>query len=129
MFLLPYRLATGLMTPLSDYRLPIYIRMRTNEMVSKDLSVVERLFDAFLCSHPALPLYVSAALLLRGAMLHTMGTSLQLLGGGEAGSSSNDMGTDRPEGRGRSGRGGTHVPLAQRPTAESVEVRTKGRAK
>ena len=33
----------------------------------KDLGVVERLYDAFLCSHPALPLYTAAALLLRGS--------------------------------------------------------------
>ena len=64
------------------------------------------------------------ALLLRSAMLHTMRAALprrarQLEAEGDAATGS----------AGRRGSGKGHVPLMQRSTAESVESRTKGRAK
>ena len=59
---------------------------------------------------------------LRGAMLHTMNASLPASGGDEADADDAPL---RKRGRTES----SHVPLAMPPTAESVEHRTKGRAK
>ena len=98
------------------------------------------------------------ALLLRGAMLQAMRASLPLetaaaaaaaaaaadAAAADAGPGSNgpDLATAAaliataragfgpvPPGGGKGSRGGDHKPLMERPTAESVEVRTKGKAK
>ena len=79
------------------------------------------------------------ACMLRGALLHTMRAAvLDASGEADGGHAGVDdtaeavavregYGTMPPGGTERRGR--THIPLAQRPTSESVEVRTKGKAK
>jgi tRNA pseudouridine38/39 synthase len=66
------------------------------------------------------------SLMLRSAMLHTMRASLTLPEGGDAAAVRASYGT---VGAGEPRTRSQHVPLATRPTHESVEVRTKGKAK
>ena len=65
---------------------------------------------------------------LRAAMVHTMQATLPSAPVPRD-ESRDDADDDGPPARKRGRGGGTHVPLAMRPTAESVEHRTKGRAR